>query len=116
MPDYSFLASSVHHDPHREHHSHQEHHSHLACRDLPRLIDIVQGGAGGPGGVLGSGGLPRPGGRAAAMNVQLSADETYADITPLRQPDALSAFVSIMRGCNNSEPVWWCWWWCVVWM
>jgi tRNA A37 methylthiotransferase MiaB len=35
------------------------------------------------------------------MNVQLSADETYADIVPVRQPDALSAYVSIMRGCNN---------------
>lgn len=41
---------------------------------------------------------------AAAMNVQLSLDETYADITPVRQnPDCMSAFVSIMRGCNNSE-------------
>jgi hypothetical protein len=41
---------------------------------------------------------------AAAMNVQLSLDETYADITPVRQnPDSMSAFVSIMRGCNNSE-------------
>ena len=29
-------------------------------------------------------------------------DETYADITPVRQdPDKKSAFVSIMRGCNN---------------
>jgi tRNA A37 methylthiotransferase MiaB len=44
-----------------------------------------------------------PGGRAAAMNVQLSADETYADIVPVRQHDRLSAYVSIMRGCNNSE-------------
>jgi hypothetical protein len=41
---------------------------------------------------------------AAAMNVQLSLDETYADITPVRQnPNSVSAFVSIMRGCNNSE-------------
>lgn len=41
---------------------------------------------------------------AAAMNVQLSLDETYADITPVRHnPDSISAFVSIMRGCNNSE-------------
>lgn len=38
------------------------------------------------------------------MNVQLSLDETYADITPVRQnPNSISAFVSIMRGCNNSE-------------
>ena len=42
------------------------------------------------------------------MNVQLSTDETYADIIPIRQPDhesdsnnAVSAFVSIQRGCNN---------------
>lgn len=41
------------------------------------------------------------------MNVQLSLDETYADITPVRQnPNSISAFVSIMRGCNNSEFVW----------
>lgn len=66
------------------------------CRDLPRLIDIVQGGSGG-----GGGGASARSGRAAAMNVQLSADETYADIVPVRQPDAHSAFVSIMRGCNN---------------
>jgi hypothetical protein len=40
------------------------------------------------------------------MNVQLSLDETYADITPVRQnPNSVSAFVSIMRGCNNSEYV-----------
>ena len=58
-------------------------------------------GAGVAAAAGGGYGLPRPGGRAAAMNVQLSADETYADIVPVRQPDALSAFVSIMRGCNN---------------
>jgi hypothetical protein len=48
--------------------------------------------------------VQRTNGRAAAINVQLSVDETYADIVPVRQPDALTAFVSIMRGCNNSEP------------
>lgn len=69
----------------------------LPRRDLPRLIDIVQGGASGSEGGAASG----RGGRAAAMNVQLSADETYADIVPMRQPDAHCAFVSIMRGCNN---------------
>ena len=36
-----------------------------------------------------------------AINVQLSAEETYADIVPLRQPKSRSAFLSIMRGCNN---------------
>ncbi|KAL4421454.1 hypothetical protein ABPG75_010745 [Micractinium tetrahymenae] len=75
-----------------------------AYRDLPHLIDIVQGGSGSLDGGSSSGGgsaASGRGGRAAAMNVQLSADETYADIVPVRQPDAQSAFVSIMRGCNN---------------
>ncbi|XP_054001347.1 CDK5RAP1-like protein [Hylaeus anthracinus] len=37
-----------------------------------------------------------------AVNVVLSFDETYADITPVRlNPDSRSAFVSIMRGCDN---------------
>ena len=32
----------------------------------------------------------------------LSADETYAGITPVRlHPDKPSAFVSIQRGCDN---------------
>ena len=35
------------------------------------------------------------------MNVQLSLEETYADVTPLRPAGATAAFVSIMRGCNN---------------
>ena len=36
------------------------------------------------------------------MNVQLSAEETYADVTPIRKdPNNVSAFISIMRGCNN---------------
>ena len=35
------------------------------------------------------------------MNVQLSAEETYADITPIRPLGAVCASVSIMRGCNN---------------
>ncbi|RYG43178.1 MiaB/RimO family radical SAM methylthiotransferase [archaeon] len=54
-------------------------------RDLPRLIAIVRGGD-----------VP------AAVNVQLSQDETYADIRPVRADAArVAAFVSIMRGCNN---------------
>jgi hypothetical protein len=79
------------------------------CRDLPRLIDIVQGSSSSSSSDTSSstidstGAVRRKGGRSAAINVQLSADETYADIVPVRQPDATSAFVSIMRGCNNSE-------------
>jgi tRNA A37 methylthiotransferase MiaB len=52
-------------------------------RDLPRLLQLVGTG------------------KASAMNVQLSADETYADIAPVRKAGAHSAFVSIMRGCSN---------------
>jgi len=39
--------------------------------------------------------------KADAMNVQLSLEETYADIVPLRPQGVKSAFLSIMRGCNN---------------
>jgi len=38
----------------------------------------------------------------AAVNVQLSREETYADIAPVRyDSNGISAFVSIMRGCDN---------------
>lgn len=59
-----------------------------AYRDLPHLIDIATGSAGGAG--------------QRAINVVLSLDETYADISPVRLDDnGVSAFVTIMRGCNN---------------
>lgn len=36
------------------------------------------------------------------INVQLSLDETYADIIPVRtDKNGVSSFISIMRGCNN---------------
>lgn len=40
--------------------------------------------------------------REKNINVSLSADETYADVKPVRlDAERKSAFVSIMRGCNN---------------
>ncbi|CAL4987078.1 unnamed protein product [Urochloa decumbens] len=54
-----------------------------AYRDLPRLLQEVDYGHKG-------------------MNTLLSLEETYADITPVRISDnSVTAFVSIMRGCNN---------------
>ena len=56
-----------------------------AYRDLPRLLSSVIDA-----------------GQPSAMNVLLSSDETYADVTPVRTAEnGLSAFVSIMRGCNE---------------
>ncbi|MBO5972956.1 MAG: tRNA (N6-isopentenyl adenosine(37)-C2)-methylthiotransferase MiaB [Alistipes sp.] len=54
-----------------------------AYRDLPRLVrEVDNGGAG--------------------VNVQLSKEETYAEIAPVRlDKNGVSAFIAIMRGCNN---------------
>ena len=39
---------------------------------------------------------------AQAANIQLSLEETYADIEPVRlDPSGVNAFISIMRGCEN---------------
>lgn len=54
-----------------------------AYRDIPRLIEEVEDGR-------------------KAVNVLLSLEETYADIAPVRTTgNGVSAFVSIMRGCDN---------------
>ncbi|HEY0668456.1 MAG TPA: tRNA (N6-isopentenyl adenosine(37)-C2)-methylthiotransferase MiaB [Sphingobacteriaceae bacterium] len=54
-----------------------------AYRDLPNLIDSVDEGN-------------------KAVNVLLSREETYADISPVRlNTNGISAFISIMRGCDN---------------
>ncbi len=54
-----------------------------AYRDLPRLVREAE--AGGKG-----------------VNVLLSTEETYAEIAPVRlDRSGVSAFVAIMRGCNN---------------
>lgn len=54
-----------------------------AYRELPRLLENAGTGQ-------------------KAVNVILSREETYADISPVRlDRNHISAFVSIMRGCNN---------------
>ncbi|MGZ3939681.1 MAG: MiaB/RimO family radical SAM methylthiotransferase [Flavisolibacter sp.] len=54
-----------------------------AYRTLPQLISEAGGGQ-------------------KAVNVLLSREETYADISPIRlNSNGITAFVSIMRGCNN---------------
>ncbi|WP_283016287.1 tRNA (N6-isopentenyl adenosine(37)-C2)-methylthiotransferase MiaB [Panacibacter microcysteis] len=54
-----------------------------AYRSLPGLIEEAETGQ-------------------KAVNVLLSRDETYADISPVRlDSNGVTAFISIMRGCNN---------------
>lgn len=54
-----------------------------AYRDLPKLIEEAEDGG-------------------KAINVFLSREETYADITPVRlNSNGVTAFISIMRGCDN---------------
>ena len=54
-----------------------------AYRTLPNLIQEADSGT-------------------KAVNVLLSREETYADISPVRlNTNGINAFVSIMRGCNN---------------
>lgn len=59
-----------------------------AYRDLPTLIEAVHGSNTGRH-------------RRTAMNVQLSLEETYANVTPVRKAGTVCAYLSIMRGCNN---------------
>ncbi|MBO7169041.1 MAG: tRNA (N6-isopentenyl adenosine(37)-C2)-methylthiotransferase MiaB [Rikenellaceae bacterium] len=54
-----------------------------AYRDLPHLIRMAREGQKG-------------------INTKLSREETYAEISPVRlDKNGVTAFVSIMRGCNN---------------
>ena len=54
-----------------------------AYLDLPNLVGAVERGE-------------------KAINVELSTQETYKDVIPLKLPGVhISGFVSIMRGCNN---------------
>lgn len=54
-----------------------------AYRDLPRLISLLSAGD-------------------KQINTLLSHEETYGDISPVRMDrNGVSAFISIMRGCNN---------------
>lgn len=55
-----------------------------AYRDIPRLLNTVLSSD------------------MKEANTLLSIDETYADVTPVREANSgKNAFVSIMRGCNN---------------
>jgi len=46
--------------------------------------------------------LRRPGAAGVPFDTILSTDETYAGITPVRlDSNGVTAFISIMRGCEN---------------
>lgn len=66
----------------------EEHHVDLVAgpdsyMDLPNLVGAAERGE-------------------KAINVELSTQETYKDVMPLKLPGVhISGFVSIMRGCNN---------------
>jgi tRNA-2-methylthio-N6-dimethylallyladenosine synthase len=64
-----------------------------------KLVDIVVG----PDAYRSLPGLIEEAGTGQkAINVLLSREETYADISPVRlDSNGITAFVSIMRGCNN---------------
>jgi tRNA-2-methylthio-N6-dimethylallyladenosine synthase len=64
-----------------------------------KLVDIVVG----PDAYRSLPGLiNEAGGGQKSVNVLLSREETYADISPVRlNSNGITAFVSIMRGCNN---------------
>jgi tRNA-2-methylthio-N6-dimethylallyladenosine synthase len=64
-----------------------------------KLVDLVIG----PDAYRSLGDLVREAeGGQKAVNVLLSREETYADISPVRlDSNGISAYVSIMRGCNN---------------
>ncbi len=64
-----------------------------------KLVDIVVG----PDAYRSLPGLVEEAGSGQkAVNVLLSREETYADISPVRiDSNGVTAFVSIMRGCNN---------------
>jgi tRNA A37 methylthiotransferase MiaB len=54
-----------------------------AYRSIPHLISLAET-------------------KDGVANVMLSADETYADVMPMRlDKDSVSGWVSVMRGCNN---------------
>jgi tRNA-2-methylthio-N6-dimethylallyladenosine synthase len=67
--------------------------------DTEKLVDIVAG----PDAYRQLPGLIEDAGSGhKAVNVLLSREETYADISPVRMDkNGVSSFVSIMRGCNN---------------